>query len=61
MALDESEVRKIIAQCKAVKDYIAIAQVIESMEDLLTFVKVPKYSLCKYSTGAILFTNLLAY
>lgn len=40
LAFDESEVRKIVAQCKGVYDYIAIAEVIECMEDLVTFVKV---------------------
>lgn len=41
LAFDESEVRKIIAQCRSVLEYIAITEVIESMEDLVTFVKVP--------------------
>lgn len=36
---DESEVRKIIIQCKKVLDYLAVAEVIETMEDLVQFVK----------------------
>ena len=40
LAFDESEVRKIISQCRKVLEYIAITEVIESMEDLVTFVKV---------------------
>ncbi|XP_067931173.1 vinculin-like [Watersipora subatra] len=39
LAFDESEVRKIIRQCRGVLDYVAITEVIESMEDLITFVK----------------------
>lgn len=37
---DESEVRKIIIHCKKVLDYLAVAEVIENMEDLVQFVKV---------------------
>lgn len=40
LAFDESEVRKIIAQCRRVLEYVAITEVIETMEDLVTFVKV---------------------
>ncbi|KAH7640725.1 hypothetical protein HUG17_8194 [Dermatophagoides farinae] len=36
---DESEVRKIIRECKKVLDYLAVAEVIDSMEDLVQFVK----------------------
>ncbi|CAK9300187.1 unnamed protein product [Gordionus sp. m RMFG-2023] len=39
LAFDESEVRKIIAQCKKVLEYFAIAEVIENMEDLVKYVK----------------------
>ncbi|KAF6041156.1 Vinc [Bugula neritina] len=39
LAFDESEVRKIIAQCRRVLEYIGITEVIESMDDLVTFVK----------------------
>ena len=37
---DESEVRKIIKECKKVLEYLAVAEVIDSMEDLVQFVKV---------------------
>ena len=37
---DESEVRKIIRTCKGVLEYLAITEVVDSMEDLVTFVKV---------------------
>ena len=40
LAFDESEVRKIIRICKNVLEYLAITEVIDSMEDLVTFVKV---------------------
>lgn len=39
LCFDESEVRKIIRECKKVLDYLAVAEVIESMEDLVQFLK----------------------
>uniref|UniRef100_A0A914UZ65 Vinculin n=2 Tax=Plectus sambesii TaxID=2011161 RepID=A0A914UZ65_9BILA len=39
LCFDESEVRKIIRGCKKVLDYLAVAEVIESMDDLAQFVK----------------------
>ncbi|ELU06809.1 hypothetical protein CAPTEDRAFT_221766 [Capitella teleta] len=39
LAFDESEVRKIIRICKNVLEYLAITEVVETMEDLVTFVK----------------------
>jgi len=39
LAFDESEVRKIIRICKNVLEYLAITEVVESIEDLVTFVK----------------------
>ncbi|XP_021004345.1 vinculin isoform X2 [Parasteatoda tepidariorum] len=39
LAFDESEVRKIIGECKKVLDYLAVAEVIENMTDLVQFVK----------------------
>ncbi|XP_070565632.1 vinculin-like isoform X16 [Ptychodera flava] len=39
LAFDEAEVRKIIRVCKSVLEYLAVAEVVESMEDLVTFVK----------------------
>ncbi len=39
MVFDESEVRKIIADCKRVLDYLAVSEVIETIEDLVQFVK----------------------
>ncbi|XP_018007889.1 vinculin, partial [Hyalella azteca] len=39
LCFDESEVRKIIRECKTVLDYLAVAEVIETMEDLIQFVK----------------------
>lgn len=39
LAFDESEVRKIIRICKNVLEYLAITEVVESLEDLVTFVK----------------------
>ncbi|KAK6184512.1 hypothetical protein SNE40_001838 [Patella caerulea] len=39
LTFDESEVRKIIRTCKNVLEYLAITEVVERMEDLVTFVK----------------------
>ncbi|XP_034193774.1 vinculin isoform X4 [Osmia lignaria lignaria] len=39
LCFDESEVRKIIRECKRVLDYLAVAEVIETMEDLVHFLK----------------------
>lgn len=39
LCFDESEVRKIIQECKRVLDYLAIAEVIGTMEDLVQFLK----------------------
>ncbi|KAJ1525124.1 hypothetical protein ONE63_009964 [Megalurothrips usitatus] len=39
LCFDESEVRKIIRECKKVLDYLAVAEVIESMGDLVQFLK----------------------
>ena len=52
MVFDESEVRKIIVDCKKVLDYLAVAEVIESIEDLVQFVRdlspcLSKVSRCK--------------
>ncbi|GAU87366.1 hypothetical protein RvY_00232-1 [Ramazzottius varieornatus] len=49
LCFDESEVRKIIRECKKVLDYLAVAEVIESMEDLVQFVKDLSPSLTKVS------------
>lgn len=39
LCFDESEVRKIIQECKRVLDYLAVAEVINTMEDLVQFLK----------------------
>lgn len=39
LCFDESEVRKIIRECKKVLDYLAISEVIDTMEDLVQFIK----------------------
>lgn len=39
LCLDESEVREMVRECKKVLDYLAVAEVIETMEDLVQFVK----------------------
>lgn len=39
LCFDESEVRKIIRECKRVLDYLAVAEVIDNMEDLVQFLK----------------------
>lgn len=40
LVFDQAEVRKILRYCQQVLDYIVVAEVIECMEDLVTFVKV---------------------
>ena len=52
MVFDESEVRKIIGECKRVLDYLAVSEVIETMEDLVQFVKdmSPRLSQVKHTT-----------
>ncbi|CAJ0931387.1 unnamed protein product, partial [Mesorhabditis belari] len=39
LCFDESEVRKIIRGCRKVLDYLAVSEVIESLDDLTQFVK----------------------
>ena len=39
VSFDESQVRKLCRDCKKVLDYLAISEVIETMEDLVQFVK----------------------
>jgi vinculin len=39
LTFDESEVRKIIRVCKNVLEYLAITEVVDRMDDLVTFVK----------------------
>lgn len=39
LCFDESEVRKIIRECKRVLDYLAVSEVIDSMDDLVQFLK----------------------
>ena len=51
---DESEVRKIIVDCKKVLDYLAVSEVIETLEDLVQFVKDMSPCLSKVSA---LFTS----
>lgn len=43
LCFDESEVRKIIRGCRKVLDYLAVTEVIESMDDLAQFVKVNSF------------------
>lgn len=49
LCFDESEVRKMVRECKKVLDYLAVAEVIESMEDLVQFVKDMSPCLTKVS------------
>ncbi|XP_071853617.1 vinculin-like isoform X11 [Apostichopus japonicus] len=39
LVFDQAEVRKILKHCQGVLDYIVVAEVIEGMQDLVTFVK----------------------
>lgn len=40
LTFDESEVRKIVRTCRQVLEYLAITELIEKMDDLVTYVKV---------------------
>ena len=40
LRFDESEVRKITQVCKQVLEYLSITELIERMDDLVTYVKV---------------------
>jgi vinculin len=40
ITFDESEVRKIIKVCNQVIEYLSITELIEKMDDLVTYVKV---------------------
>ena len=52
LCFDESEVRKIIRGCKKVLDYLAVSEVIETMDDLSQFVRVrTKIWICPYTTS----------
>ncbi|XP_052862954.1 vinculin isoform X1 [Anopheles cruzii] len=39
LCFDESEVRKMVRECKRVLDYLAVSEVIDTMEDLVQFLK----------------------
>ena len=39
LTFDEAEVRKIVAVCRGVIKYLQVAEVVERMDDLVTFVK----------------------
>ncbi|KAM9804036.1 vinculin-like isoform 2-T2 [Neosynchiropus ocellatus] len=39
LTFDEAEVRKIIRVCKGILEYLSVAEVVESMEDLITYTK----------------------
>ncbi len=39
LVFDESEVRKIVSECRRVLDYLSVAEVIETIDDLVQFVK----------------------
>ncbi|XP_050357286.1 vinculin isoform X2 [Nymphalis io] len=39
LCFDESEVRKIVKECKKVLDYLGVAEVIDTMEDLVQFLR----------------------
>ena len=39
LTFDEAEVRKLIKVCRGVLEYLSVAEIVESMEELVTFVK----------------------
>lgn len=39
LTFDEAEVRKIIRVCKGILEYLTVAEVVETMEDLVTYTK----------------------
>lgn len=50
LCLDASEVRKIIRECKRVLDYLIVAEVIDTVEDLVRFLKDLSPCLSKVSS-----------
>lgn len=52
LCFDESEVRKLIRECNKVLDYLAVAEVIDTMEELVQFLRdlSPCLSKVTYST-----------
>ena len=66
LVFDESEVRKIIWECKKVLDYLSVAEVIENLEDLVQFVRdlspcLSKVSITDSLNGEVAFFNLMKY
>lgn len=59
LCFDESEVRKIIRECKNVLDYLAVAEVIETMEDLVQFLK--DLSPCLSKVSILMIIVFVAY
>ena len=43
LTFDESEVRKVVHICRQVLEYLSITELIEKMDDLVTYVKVGYY------------------
>lgn len=59
LVFDESEVRKIVQDCKKTLDYLSVAEVIENMEDLVQFVRdlSPILSRVRPNTKLCFWTN----
>lgn len=55
LTFDESEVRKIVRTCRQVLEYLSITELIEKMDDLVTYVKV--FLDFKYSSRFFFFKN----
>uniref|UniRef100_A0AAQ4RWK3 Vinculin n=1 Tax=Gasterosteus aculeatus aculeatus TaxID=481459 RepID=A0AAQ4RWK3_GASAC len=49
LTFDEAEVRKIIRVCKGILEYLAVAEVVETMEDLITYTKNLRPGMTKMS------------
>uniref|UniRef100_A0A8C0BSG6 Vinculin n=1 Tax=Buteo japonicus TaxID=224669 RepID=A0A8C0BSG6_9AVES len=46
LTFDEAEVRKIIRVCKGILEYLTVAEVVETMEDLVTYTKNLGFHMC---------------
>uniref|UniRef100_A0A8C1A7P0 Vinculin n=1 Tax=Cyprinus carpio carpio TaxID=630221 RepID=A0A8C1A7P0_CYPCA len=56
LTFDEAEVRKIIRVCKGILEYLTVAEVVETMEDLITYTKnlgPGTFDKCFYFSGGL--------
>ena len=47
LVFDQSEVRKIVKHCEQITEYIKVSEVVQTMEELVTFTKNLSPGKCK--------------